>query len=324
MLRMFPKPAGGSASSDADATPPVWLDLASPTPDEIAQAEAVIGAPIPTFDALTEIEASSRLRNRSGVLTMTTPSSIRQAAEDALPSPLGFVLAHGRLATVRFSALPALEAVAKSMEEDQRALPASGLEVFTRINEEIVDRLADGLERLAEELGEVSAMAFHRDDDRVRQAVRTNRALRAQLRQVGRLGDRLSEVRDVLLGLGRLVAFCEQFGCDPAEVDLRTRLASVRHDIASLSDYDEHLANKVQFVLDALVGLIGIAQNEVFKVLTIVSIAGIPPTVVAGIYGMNFKSMPEYDWPWGYAYGLAMIALSTIIPLIWFKLRGWF
>jgi magnesium transporter len=321
---MFPKPTGGPASSDAHATSPVWLDLASPTPDEIAQAEAVLGAPIPTLDALTEIEASSRLRHRDGVLTMTTPSSIRHATEDALPSPLGYVLAHGRLATVRYSSMPALEAVAESLEADDRALPASGLEVFTRINEEIVDRLADGLERLAEELAEVSATAFHRDDDRVRQAVRTNQALRAQLRQVGRLGNRLSEIRDVLLGLGRAVAFCEQFGCAPAEIDLKTRLASVRHDIASLSDYEEHLANKVQFVLDALVGLIGIAQNEVFKVLTIVSIAGIPPTVVAGIYGMNFKNMPEYNWSWGYPYGLALIAFSTIIPLIWFKLRGWF
>jgi magnesium transporter len=248
---------------------------------------------------------------------------MRHATDDTEPSPLGFVLAHGRLATVRFSAMPALEAVALSMEAEG-AVPASGLEVFTRINEEIVDRLADGLERLAGELAEVAATAFHRDDDRVRVAVRTNQALRAQLRQLGRLGNRLSEVRDVLLGLGRVVAFVEQFGCDASERDLKARLKSVRHDIASLGDYEEHLANKVQFVLDALVGLIGIAQNEVFKVLTIVSIAGIPPTVVAGIYGMNFKYMPEYNWPWGYPFGLAMIALSTIIPLIWFKLRGWF
>ena len=72
----------------------------------------------------------------------------------------------------------------------------------------------------------------------------------------------------------------------------------------------------MQFVLDAQVGLIGIAQNDLFKVLTIVSIAGIPPTLIAGIYGMNFKTMPEYDWQYGYPYGLAVIALSGILPLI--------
>jgi magnesium transporter len=82
--------------------------------------------------------------------------------------------------------------------------------------------------------------------------------------------------------------------------------------------------NKIQFLLDALVGLISIAQNDVFKVLTIVSIVGIPPTLVAGIYGMNFHNMPEYAWRYGYQFGLAMIVLTTVIPLVWFKVKGWF
>ena len=73
-----------------------------------------------------------------------------------------------------------------------------------------------------------------------------------------------------------------------------------------------------------MLGFITIAQNDLFKILTIVSVVGIPPTVVAGIYGMNFKFMPELNWTWGYPFGIAMIVLSTIIPLIWFKWRGWF
>jgi magnesium transporter len=80
----------------------------------------------------------------------------------------------------------------------------------------------------------------------------------------------------------------------------------------------------VQFLLDAMVGLIRIAQNDIFKILTIVSIVGIPPTLIAGIYSMNFKLMPEYNWMYGYPYGLALIALSAIAPLVRFKLRGWF
>ena len=80
----------------------------------------------------------------------------------------------------------------------------------------------------------------------------------------------------------------------------------------------------MQFLLDAVLGFITIAQNDISKVLTIVSVVGIPPTLVAGIYGMNFKTMPELNWAWGYPFGLAMIALSVIVPLIWFKVRGWF
>jgi len=96
-----------------------------------------------------------------------------------------------------------------------------------------------------------------------------------------------------------------------------------RQDVASLSDYDEHIANKVQLLLDATLGLINVEQNNIIKVLTIVSVVGIPPTLIASMYGMNFKGMPEYDWAWGYPYGLAMIALSAVLPLAWFKWRGW-
>jgi magnesium transporter len=84
--------------------------------------------------------------------------------------------------------------------------------------------------------------------------------------------------------------------------DARAELETVRQDVASLSDYDSHLLNKVQLLLDATLGLINIEQNNIIKVLTIVSLVGVPPTLVASLYEMNFKSMPELDCPWGYPY----------------------
>ena len=84
----------------------------------------------------------------------------------------------------------------------------------------------------------------------------------------------------------------------------KPRLRTLRRDIASLNDFDTHLNDKLQFLLDATLGFINIAQNNVMKVLTVVSVAGIPPVLIAGIYGMNFKIMPELDWAWGYPYGL--------------------
>ena len=91
----------------------------------------------------------------------------------------------------------------------------------------------------------------------------------------------------------------------------------------SLTAYETHLSNKVQFLLDAVLGLINTKQNDIFTVLTVVSVVGIPPTLVASIYGMNFKNMPELTWAWGYQWGLFLIVLSTIIPILWFKWRGW-
>jgi magnesium transporter len=104
---------------------------------------------------------------------------------------------------------------------------------------------------------------------------------------------------------------------------VRPHLETARQDIVSLNDYDTHLTNNVQLLLDATLGLINIEQNNIIKVLTIVSVVGVPPTLVASMYGMNFKTIPEYDWAWGYPYGLTVIALSAILPLLWFKLRGW-
>jgi magnesium transporter len=124
--------------------------------------------------------------------------------------------------------------------------------------------------------------AFRADDTRGKHAACANHVLRVQLRQVGRLADRFSEVRDGLQGPGRIVAYTDQYACKWSGGALKPRLAGLRGDIHSLIEYEEQLSSKVQFVLDALVGLIGIAQNDVFKVLTIVSIVGIPPTLVAG------------------------------------------
>jgi magnesium transporter len=105
--------------------------------------------------------------------------------------------------------------------------------------------------------------------------------------------------------------------------DNATRLQSVSSDIASLVQFSEGLVNRVQLLQDAATGIINIDQNDVMKVLTIASVVGIPPVLVVGIYGMNFKNMPELDWPWGYEYALALILITALVPLIWFKWKDW-
>jgi magnesium transporter len=149
-------------------------------------------------------------------------------------------------------------------------------------------------------------------------------SLRVLLRRVGHNGDLVSKIRDSLLGISRMVPFVLSLGGEWLPGDVKPRLETVRQDVASLNDYDEHLANKVQLLLDATLGMINIEQNNIIKVLAVVAVVGVPPTLVASMYGMNFKFMPELDWAWGYPYGLAVIAVSAILPLLWFKWRGWF
>jgi magnesium transporter len=101
------------------------------------------------------------------------------------------------------------------------------------------------------------------------------------------------------------------------------RVEPIMLDLKSLSDSREQLSGKVQFLLDATLGFINIEQNDIVQTLTVASVAGIPPVLVAGIYGMNFQHMPELSWHLGYPLALALIVISGIVPVYWFKARGW-
>lgn len=279
------------------------------------------GMRLPSRESLSEIESSSRLQARGGVLLVSVPMFTHREGGPPHPSPVGFILSRDCLVTLRYDRLSAFEAVAKIFES---SVPPTPLAIFAGLCDEIVDRLADNLEHAAADLRKLSANTFHDRDNHGRQSIRSNRQIRAKLRHVGRLADGIAETRDVLLGIGRAVGFVSERTRGWDEHGLEFQLASVQRDVTSLAEYEAHLSDKVQFLLDAMVGLIGIAQNDVFKILTIVSIIGIPPTLIAGIYGMNFKYIPEYDWAYGYPYGLIVIALSGLLPLAWFKWRGWF
>jgi magnesium transporter len=140
---------------------------------------------------------------------------------------------------------------------------------------------------------------------------------------LGNMGETLSQIRESLLGLGRILDFTGDMAREWLGKEIEQRLKTVRQDLTSLSDFEDHLFEKIHFLLDALLGFVNAEQNDIFKVLTIASVVGIPPTLIASMYGMNFHNMPELSWQWGYAYGLTLIALSTVIPILWFKRRGW-
>jgi magnesium transporter len=137
------------------------------------------------------------------------------------------------------------------------------------------------------------------------------------------MGDWLSQIRDTLLGLGRIAAFVCETGDHVLHHEDVPRIKAVRADILSLNDYQLHLSGKVQFLLDATLGFINIEQNDIVKTLTIVSVVGVPPVLIAGIYGMNFHYMPELAWHYGYPLSLVLMVVTGLAPLVWFKWRGW-
>jgi magnesium transporter len=303
-----------------------WIDLLEPEPDEIAFVERTTGLDVPSIGDLSEIESSSRLRNRNGAIYLSAPLIYRADGDQPVTTPVGFVLTRDRLITVRFHELSFFRTFTDrdlAAESD----PLSSAAVFAGLIDAITDRLADMLENIAAELDELSHRLFHApatEPAARRPPARESADLRIILRRIGHGGDLASKNRDSLLGIGRIVPYVLSLAGEWLPSEIKPRLETVRQDLLSLSDYDAHIVNKVQLLLDATLGLINVEQNNIIKVLTIVSVVGVPPTLVASIYGMNFKGMPELDWNWGYPYGLAMIALSAVLPLLWFKWRGWF
>jgi magnesium transporter len=244
------------------------------------------------------------------------------ANADDPPSPVGFVLSKDHLVTIRYTPLRSFEAVVAKLAKPDA--PRGSAEVFSALADQMVELSADKLEEISAELDGLSRAIFpRRPRGRQRLKPQSNDALRAVLIDVGNLGERSSRVRDILLGLQRIVPFVAGPQRPWVAQETRDHLQTATTDIFSLTEYEEHLANTVQFLLDAVLGLINTKQNDIFTVLTVVSVVGIPPTLVASIYGMNFKNMPELSWAWGYQWGLALIALSTIVPILWFKWRGW-
>jgi magnesium transporter len=318
------KPEAGVPASSLP-TDLVWIDLIKPAASETAFVERTTGLTVPTLDELSEIESSSRLRARDGALYLSLPLIYTAEPDEPMSSPVGFVLTGDRLITVRFAELPLFASFAdRTLSTESPCVTSAG--IFTELLEAIVDRLADALERSASELDSLSHRLFRAGPASPLSRRRSigEADLRVILRRVGHNGDLTSKIRDSLLGIARIVPFVVTLAADWLPQELKPRLETLRQDIASLNDYDAHLLSKVQLLLDGTLGLINIDQNNIIKVLTIVSVVGVPPTLVASIYGMNFKRMPELDWAWGYPYGLALIALSAILPLVWFKWRGWF
>lgn len=317
MLITFPERAG--AGEDPGALSAArWVDLADPTPEEIARVEAAFGIQLPSRESLIEIEASSRLRAHEGTLYLSAPLISGADGETWQLAPTGFILNGSWLITIRFAPLGAFDTVRKSIARADCAAP----QILTFILEEIVDRAADFLERAAESVTEASMTIFVDDDRKEKLGVATRRLRQAMVR-IGRISERMTRVRHSFVTLGRMAIFVAD-RCEPRlDRGLRERLQAVREDINSLDEFESSLANHIQFLLDAAAGFISIAQNDVVKVLTVVSVAGVPPVLVVGVYGMNFHYMPELSWPVGYPLALALVVLSTIIPVLWFKWRDW-
>lgn len=297
----------------------IWLDLVAPTGEEDRIVEAAVGVSVPTREEMAEIEISSRLYIENGARYMTATVLFNTETDKPATTAITFIIAGKKLVTVRYDQPRPFTYLAGKLSK-ACSVNTTGPSIMLELLDAIIDRVADILERLAADVEKVSGRVFERNaarDD-------PNQRYQAVLRAIGRKGDLLSKTRESLASLNRLVLFftneAEAVGL---QKDQRAHLKSVARDISSLTDHSHFLANKITFLLDATLGMVSLEQNNVIKLFSVMAVTLMPPTLIASIYGMNFKHMPELDWTFGYPMALLMMIVAAIGPYLFFKWKRW-
>jgi len=295
----------------------VWIDLLSPTVQEDRIVESLLGIAVPTREEMQEIEVSSRLYVEHGARYMTATLMCHSDTATPKATPVTFILAGHRLATVRYDEPRPFAIVEHKLA---RACPpkVSGETVLMDLLDAVIDRSADILERIGAEVDHISHSIFEPEQEG-RPPVYND-----ILKALGRKGDLTSKVRESLVSVGRLVLFL----ANEAETlkwakDVRAQLKSMQRDVVSLTDHASYLTNKVTFLLDAMLGVVNIQQNNIIKIFSVVAVVLMPPTLIASVYGMNFHHMPELDWRLGYPLAIGVMLLAGILPYLYFKWRKW-
>ena len=298
-----------------------WLDANSPTPEESAFLVRALGVEPPTLAKMSEIETSSRFYRLGAAVCVTIPLPKRDSEGVGTQHPLALILTPKALLTVRYEQLkPCQPEYLEAIGVDRTLSNSIG--ALIAVLEAVVDHLADELELVTARLDENSHKIFAAAGSRRKKGLHS-RTLQTIIGVIGRKREYVSLMEETALTLSRMTPFLEAEVGAQLTPEARTRLVRIASDVQSLSSHENRLSDKIQFLLDASLGLINVEQNDIFKVLTIVSVIGIPPTLIASMYGMNFKTIPEYDWSYGYPYVLGLIFLSAALPLLWFKWRRW-
>jgi magnesium transporter len=324
MLRAYgPGCDGGVVEAKLDKIPDgaTWIDLEEPTHEEERLVERCIKVDVPTQDEMSEIEPSSRLYVQNGALYMT--ASVLRGVEDGAPAstPIGFVLTDDRLVTIRYATPKSVRAFAEHVRREPGLVRDASV-ALVGLLDAIIDRLADELESTGADYEDLSGQVFQKDIEQRRIPAAK---LTQLLTRIGRAQMLLAKIRYTAVSTSRMLSFLagSKRLNEAAQQDVRHHLASLTTDVTSLSEHASFLSDNLTFLLDASLGLISIEQNAAMKLFSWAALVFLPPTLIAGIYGMNFRLFPELEWRFGYPMALGLMLASGVLPILYFRRRGW-
>ena len=323
MLRVF-GPDCSALPIDAGSTKvlpkgAIWIDLLEPTREEERLAEKLVGTNIPTRAELAEIEPSSRLYQRRSAAFMTM--SVLYGIDDGHPDsdPIGFILTDKHVVSIRYIDPKPFVIFAEHVYAEPE-IGGDPNSLFVRLLDTIIDRLADEFEAAGRDIESISQQIFQRHAHRGRSP---ELRLEALLMRIGKAQQLLAKLRETSVSSTRLLTFLATTDAMESDLTNRRHIKSLVADAQALNDHSNFLGDNLTFLLDASLGLISLEQNDVMKVFSIFAVVFMPPTLIAGIYGMNFEHMPELKWLFGYPFALGLILASAVLPYWYARRKGW-
>lgn len=297
----------------------IWIDLISPSADEVAKVQNSLSIEIPSRAEMQEIEASSRLYQENGAYFMTATAVTSPDHDSLESSAITFILSGDYLVTVRYATPKPFDSFAARIQKPGSSFATSG-DLMIGLLETVIDRMADILEMHSAEVERISKAVFSAHGHR--QAPQVD--LQETIKDIGIEGNHVSILRESLVSVSRMAIYLNQaVAQNPHAAALRETLKEISQDLASLADHASFMTSKVNFILDATLGMINIEQNKIIKLFSVAAVVFLPPTLIASIYGMNFEVIPELSWSFGYPLAILLMVVSAILPYTYFKRKGW-
>ncbi len=290
----------------------VWIDSVEPNEHERALLQDVFRLKLDD-DEVEDIEDSARCFVDEAGIHLNS-FFLHQHHDGAEVVTVSFLLNEGRLLSIRNEELAAFR-LFRMRARMQVDFVRTAEDVLLSIYDVAVEYAADVLEGVYADLDKVSRRVLNRN------AVMTDAAMADTVADIAAQEDLNGKVRLDLMDTRRSLSFLLR--CRVLQKNQEKDLREVLRDLESLNNHTAFLFDKINFLMDAVMGLINLQQNKIIKIFSIAAVVFLPPTVIASIYGMNFGEMPELQWHLGYPFALVLMVLSGIAPYWFFKRKGW-
>ncbi len=296
---------------DLTKTSAIWIDLDAPTPEEAAWIQAMYAIELPEEDDLGDLESSARFyENDDGAIHMHS-DFLMDRTEGATSVPIAFITKDQQLFSVHYADSPVFRLM--RLRARQPGYVDDCKDVLLDLYATDAEYSADALEGIYEELEKISQRVLkeHLSDEQASDV----------LSKIAAEEDLNGRIRRSAMDTRRAISFLMRSRL--LNTDQLDTARQLLRDIESLDNHTSFLFDKINFLMDATVGFININQNKVIKIFSVASVAMLPPTLIASVYGMNFAHMPELQWQYGYLFSLGLMGVSVLVPFAYFYFKGW-